>query len=500
MNKPKTAKETVGMRSTASQTSYENRVTSSGATHPSLSLGRGGTHPYLLIVLCCSVALSTRAATYYVDIKSPTPTPPYTDWTTAATNIQDAVDYASAGDLVLVNDGTYTNGGRVVSGTLTNRVAITNAIIVQSLNGPSVTAIHGTPLSGPQGPTRCAYLASGATLSGFTLAQAFTVLAFGSGIDNQGAGAWCEDATSVITNCAFSGNGNSLYNSWGGGAYGGTLNGCILSNNSAMHGGGAYSSALNNCLVWGNSTGLTTNGGGAASSALINCTVWGNQGVGVIGCSLLNCILWQNSGKSGLSNFLSSSLNYCCVLPLPSAGTGNFTNAPQITGDYHLQSNSPCINAGKNTYAPSSLDLGGNPRIVGGTVDVGAYEFQNPKSTISYACLQQYGLKTDGTADYADPDHDGRNNWQEWICGTNPTNAQSVLRMNSAAAGAQGVTVSWQSVSNRSYSVERAGLLTVPTVFTPIASGIAGLPSATTFLDTNAAGRGPFLYRVQVEQ
>ena len=78
--------------------------------------------------------------------------------------------------------------------------------------------------------------------------------------------------------------------------------------------------------------------------------------------------------------------------------------------DFHLQTNSPCINAGANTYVDTDTDLDGNPRIAGGTVDVGAYEFEKPLSVISYAWLQSYTLPTDGTADAIDSDSDGMNN------------------------------------------------------------------------------------------
>lgn len=60
---------------------------------------------------------------------------------------------------------------------------------------------------------------------------------------------------------------------------------------------------------------------------------------------------------------------------------GNISEDPKlanvIKGKYQLKATSPAINAGSNS-APDlpSKDLAGHPRIVGGTVDLGAYEFQ----------------------------------------------------------------------------------------------------------------------------
>ena len=186
---------------------------------------------------------------------------------------------------------------------------------------------------------------------------------------------------------------------------------------------------------------------------------------------------------------------------MPTNGVGNITNAPLFVdyanGNLRLQSNSPCINAGNNAYVTTTTDLDGNPRIVSGTVDIGAYEYQGAGSVISYAWLQQYGLPTDGSADYADPDHDGLNNWQEWICGTNPTNALSALRMVSALPTRTNATVTWQSVAGVNYFLERSANLAAP--FTLLATNIVGQASTTSYADTNATGAGPFFYRVGVK-
>jgi len=204
------------------------------------------------------------------------------------------------------------------------------------------------------------------------------------------------------------------------------------------------------------------------------------------------------------SNSVDSVLNYCCTTPLPSSGVGNFTNAPLFVdaanGDLHLQSNSPCINSGLNAYAPAGPDLDGLPRIVGGTVDVGTYEFQSPQSAISYAWLQKYHLPTDGSADFTDPDGDGRNNWQEWRCLTDPTNALSVLGVLLKTQGSNQVTLSWQSVAGVNYFLERTTNVAGPLpVFMPVAQDLLGQPGVTSFTDTNTEGITSLFYHVGVK-
>jgi hypothetical protein len=328
----------------------------------------------------------------------------------------------------------------------------------------------------------------------------------------------------------------------GGGAYGGTLNNCVLTGNTARTGGGTYQSSLNNCSLIGNTaTGIfsVTQGGGAYGGTLNNCLLIGNSayyGGGASMAFLTNCTVVSNSAAFGggvnmapipagggiafppantIVYFNQASSNSpncyapsggaiqrnCCTTP-DFAGASDLTNAPifvaPANGDFRLMPNSPCINAGRNFYITNKTDLDGNPRITGGTVDIGVYEFQNPSSVISYAWLENYGLPADGSADFTDPDSDGMNNWQEWITNTNPTNSLSYLHMLAPdkANNAAGVTFHWQSAGIR-YLLQRSTNLAGP--FTTFATNFFAGVGIATYRDATATNTGPYFYRVGVQ-
>lgn len=356
----------------------------------------------LLVVPLYLCPVPGSADTHYVDLYNPLPAPPYTNWFSAANDIQSAVNESGAGDVILVSNGVYNTGGVVLHGSLTNRVAITNQVHVRSVNGPLVTVITGNQVRADNG-VRCVYLAAGASLSGFTVQNGGTRMN-GSGdatLEQSGAGVFCESPLSVVSNCILVSNSAGFM---GGGVYGGTVFGGVLAQNDAFYGGGAagsvlwhcritdnlahqdgggtHGATLYNCLLTGN---RALSGGGAAfGTAVYHCTLTGNTagagGGGYYGFgTLYNCLVFYNSAAFS-PNYQWATLAQCYTTPDP--GTGLDVASPGIPDIFNprLLPGSPCIDAGNSSYVSWSMDLDQEPRT-NTAVDIGCDEFWLPGLT-----------------------------------------------------------------------------------------------------------------------
>jgi len=245
-----------------------------------------------------------------------------------------------------------------------------------------------------------------------------TNVAFSGNIAFDGGGIYNFSSNPTLTNVTFnenraSGSGGGMYNfnssPW--------LVNATISGNSASDGGGVYndssSPTFTNVTSSGNSA-THGNGGGMSNSGnptLYNVTISGNSASASGGgtynhdsITIQNSILWGNAAISGAEIFdanAASTVNYSLGV-WGYVGTGNLdtdplfiapidaTSAPTTTGDYRLQAASPAINAGDNSANTTPTDLDGNPRIIEGTMDMGAYEYVPviPKLDIDYSTGQ----------------------------------------------------------------------------------------------------------------
>lgn len=197
-------------------------------------------------------------------------------------------------------------------------------------------------------------------------------------------------------------------------------------------GGGVYGDSLeiSNCLVAGNRAGAAPHGNGGGlwcvSGAVRNCTIAGNTvfgktagadikitaspevGAGIF-CTpetaLVNSVLYGNT-PTQIAGHDCANVAFCNIEGDECAGSesnvsreprfvrsGYWARADQpdaavepldpeavwVQGNYHLQAQSPCLDAGDPLAAVSSSekDLDGSPRLAAAAVDIGAYESQD---------------------------------------------------------------------------------------------------------------------------
>jgi len=258
----------------------------------------------------------------------------------------------------------------------------------------------------------------------------------------RGGGIYTTNGSPTIANCAFVANrakyGAGMYNEYGSA----TIYNCVFANNKAGHSGGGIrnhhsSPTLVNCSITANV--VNESGGGInnyeSSPILVNCAIVGNYGhfyaggiknnhsdLTLANCTVAantttgngaglwnsgegyttvdNCIFWNNVPQEIDNGIGILIVAYSCVRG-SWPGVGNIDADPcfvepgywdangtpadanddfWVDGDYHLSLDSPCIDTGDPGYVagPNETDLDGNPRVIGGRIDMGAYEFFGP--------------------------------------------------------------------------------------------------------------------------
>jgi len=324
--------------------------------------------------------------------------------------IQKGIDTAVNGETVVVAEGTYMENiqfkGKniVLSSTDPSERTVVQSTII---DGNKVNAV--VTFAGDEDET--------CVLSGFTIRNGDNST-FGGGIhggDNDQATRGTIENNIITANSSFWGGGvafchgtiqgntitaNSAYEAGGLGSCNGVIQNNVISGNSSSASGGIgyCHGMIRNNLITGNRAGRA-GGIGDCHAAIANNTIVGNSansakpwGGGLFNCDgpILNCIIWGNTAGEGPQLHTSSQPTYSCIQDWIEGGEGNIALNPQfvdadgpdddhetyVDNNFRLLPDSPCINAGKNEdWMWQAVDLDGDPRVVGGKVDMGAYEY-----------------------------------------------------------------------------------------------------------------------------
>lgn len=317
--------------------------------------------------------------------------------------VQTAVDAAVEGAVIVLEDGTYN---------ITAPVTVYKAVKLVSRNGAE-KCIFKVPSNLKERPLIMS--APGAELVGVTLTG-------GHDTKYQIIGSIIGAGGGLVDHCIVSNNYDAAYHLWGAGlaicGKTAVVRNTLIANNKlsqskTCYGGGVYMAAgtIENCLIRDNMA--YQYGGGVylatTDGSIINCTFVGNKAygpnqlpnyggalyrpAGLGNGRIVNCAFAYSSAdldttegapdwycadaasKGAFVNCAMSTLapNATCFVP----ENGDFKFLDPDKGDYRLNSLSPLVNAGDDSYVTPVLvkDFGGeNDRILGDHVDIGCYE------------------------------------------------------------------------------------------------------------------------------
>ena len=187
----------------------------------------------------------------------------------------------------------------------------------------------------------------------------------GNTAEGEGGGI-CNDGMLTITNSTISGN----ITDWGGGIFNvGTLTitNSTISGNTASYGGGINNDGkltITNSTISGNT--VSSAGGGIyRASGTVKLT---NTIVSLNYAGHNNDL---GGSYSGSNNIVGNDPGFVVAPVFDESGV--LTNSDTL--DLSLTAGSAAIDAGLNAAVETEFDVAGNPRIINGIVDIGAYEY-----------------------------------------------------------------------------------------------------------------------------
>ena len=272
--------------------------------------------------------------------------------------------------------------------------------------------------------------------------------------------------------------------------------------------------------------------------------------------TIVNSILWTSAAEVTLDALSSTQISYSLVAGASVwPGEGN-TNADPLfvdaaSDDFRLTKLSPCIDAGRIADAPAQ-DMLGNPRPQGGGFDMGAYESpywlsvdtdgdnlpdgweehhftgleqgadddfdgDGMKNLAEYdiganptvpdtdgdgmpdGWEWQYGSSpvsaAGGDGPDADFDGDGKTNYDEYVAGTIPTDAQSIFKVQEVFSNGSRAGLRWHAAEGRTYRVLASDNLTY---WREVATVGPGPEGAAEWFDNDSNGEFRQFYRLEV--
>ncbi len=453
-------------------------------------------------------------------------------------SLREAIRDAEPGATILFN--TSFDGEPSDTITLSQslgQIVFPRGLIVNASGNPGGVTVDGGP-----GTNRIFQLppGTGAFLQRLTLTGGNGV--GGGQFGDSGGAIDCFSATLALTDCVLTGNTSPVY----GGAISSastqlTLDRCLLTGNTASNFGGAISSGsadlagpvtftttLTNCTLTNNTSAVR---GGAIDhdndrATLLHCTITGNTAPAGAGSGVLslgnnlarttvqNCLIAGNANSSDVS-FFTNATNTFLSLGGNIIGTGNatgtFNQLRDLTGqtaatlrlaplaDYGgptptmaLRPGSPAL--GNATLSPVTTDQRGFPAV--GSKDSGAYEAGTITNYANFIweSLPHTAAEPQAAATF-DFDGDGESNGDEYTAGTLASDPLSVFRIVQTSLGGGIFSVTFPTVTGRTYQLQSSPDLADP--WTDVGSAAGGTGGNVT-LPANVAGFSRYFFRVSV--